>query len=298
MGGGEATGMPGEAQGGGETGGGEAAGMSGEAHGLHETGVAAPDDPRLVPDRPLHDGRRTEDALPETEDMPPSLEDIQTGQSMGVDDVEPLAQVDRISPTTGGRGDVAGDAIVGGIEERVHGDPVSLVGGGRHAEVDSGVGHRDEAISVPDRDRREASRSLVVRTAVGPVVPHEAPFPIDPIRCAGGVASIVERRVGRGMCAPAIPPFAPSRERTQSRYVPQPRGTFAFGCMTAEELEAHDTMDYNGIDTGWPDLSWAPASLSLLSGGSTTTPSNGGGGPLSPPTADVTPRGSHTPRSG
>ncbi|GBG83197.1 hypothetical protein CBR_g36811 [Chara braunii] len=73
-------GMLGEAAGreagGGETGGGEAAGMSREAQGLHETGVPAPDDPRLVPDLPLHEGQRTEDALLETKDMPLGLEDI------------------------------------------------------------------------------------------------------------------------------------------------------------------------------------------------------------------------------
>ncbi|GBG83388.1 hypothetical protein CBR_g37102 [Chara braunii] len=169
-----------------------------------------------------------------------------------------------------------------------HIDPVT--------EVDTGVGHREEAIGGPDRDRQEASLSLVVRTVVGPVVPHEAPFPVDPMRCASGVASIAERRVGRGMCAPPIPPFAPSRETTQPRYVPQPRGTLAFGCMTAEELEAHGTMDYTEIDTSRPDLTWAPASPSLPSGGSTVAPSHWAGGPLSPPTVDVQSRGSHTPR--
>ncbi|GBG76378.1 hypothetical protein CBR_g22125 [Chara braunii] len=155
-----------------------------------------------------------------------------------------------ISRTTGWGGDVGGDAVVGGVEERVHADPVSLVEGGRHAEDNGGAGARQEAIRTLDRGRHEASRSLVVCTVVRPVVRHEAPFPIDPMRPTGGVSLIVQRRVGRGMCAPPIPPFASSRERTQSRYAPHPRGTLPFGCMIAEELEAHGTMDYTGIDTG------------------------------------------------
>ncbi|GBG77811.1 hypothetical protein CBR_g25742 [Chara braunii] len=73
-------GMLGEAAGreagGGKMGGGEAAAMPREVQGLHETGVPARDDPRLLPDLPLHDGQRTEDALAETEDMPTGLEDI------------------------------------------------------------------------------------------------------------------------------------------------------------------------------------------------------------------------------
>ncbi|GBG69694.1 hypothetical protein CBR_g4524 [Chara braunii] len=143
---GEATspGMSGEATGheagGSGTGGGEAAGMQREAQGLQETEVPTPDDPRLVPDLPLHDGQRTEDAFRETEDMPPGLEDIRADQSMGVDDGTPSAQPDRIAPTTGGGGGVTGDAIVEGgkdLEERVQGDPVSSVGVGRHVEVDT-----------------------------------------------------------------------------------------------------------------------------------------------------------------
>ncbi|GBG76278.1 hypothetical protein CBR_g22026 [Chara braunii] len=42
----------------GEMGGGEAAGMSGEAQGLHATGFTAPGAPRPMPDQPLHDGQR------------------------------------------------------------------------------------------------------------------------------------------------------------------------------------------------------------------------------------------------
>ncbi|GBG87644.1 hypothetical protein CBR_g45797 [Chara braunii] len=260
-------------------------------------GTPRPPTPGPVPDQPLHNGQRTEDALPETEEIPPGLEDIQTGQPMGVDDDAPLAWAGTISPTTGVGEDVGGDAVVGGVEERVHADPVSLVEGGRHTLDDGGAGARQEAIGTLDRGRHEVSRSLVVRTAVGPIVRHEAPFPIDPMRPAGGVTSIAERRVGRGMCAPPIPPFAPSTKRTQSRYAPHPRGTLPFGCMTAEELKALGTMDYTGIDTGQPDLSWAPASPSLASGGSIAVPSHGGAGPLSRGSADVQPRGSHTPRS-
>ncbi|GBG82466.1 hypothetical protein CBR_g34842 [Chara braunii] len=245
--------LHGEAAGGGddraETGGGTIVGVPGEAEGLHVTALTTPGDPRPVPDQRLHDRQRTKDAFLETEEIPLGLEDIQTGQSMGVDDDTTLAR----------------------------------------AEDDGGAGARQEVIGTPDRGRHEASRSLVVRIAVGPVVRHEEPFPIDPMRPAGGVASIVERRIGRGMCAPPIPRFAPSRERTQSRYVPHPRGTLPFDCMTAEELEAHGTMDYTGIDTGRPDLSWAPTSPSLPSGGSIAVPSQGGAGPLSRGSADVQP---------
>ncbi|GBG59819.1 hypothetical protein CBR_g54921 [Chara braunii] len=67
----------------------KAAGMQVEPERLHKTAVAALEDPRLVPDQPLHDGQRTKDALRETVGMPlptvfiegvvhmsPGLEDI------------------------------------------------------------------------------------------------------------------------------------------------------------------------------------------------------------------------------
>ncbi|GBG80177.1 hypothetical protein CBR_g30543 [Chara braunii] len=78
-------------QGGTDAGEATSTGMQGEPQGLHETGIAALENPRLVPDQPLHDEQRTEDALPETVGMPlptvfiegavgmfPGLEDIQT----------------------------------------------------------------------------------------------------------------------------------------------------------------------------------------------------------------------------
>ncbi|GBG87506.1 hypothetical protein CBR_g45565 [Chara braunii] len=227
---------------------------------LRKTEFVRSEEPCAVLDEALHDA--AEDTLPETAGMPlpegsvdgvvhMSLgqEDIQAGQPVAFDDIRLPTEPGGIAPTTGGREDIEGAAYVRGLEERVQGDLVATVGEGPHVKVNSAAGHIEEAIDRHGRDKEEASRTLVVHTAVGPEVPHQTPFPVDPRRCAHDVVPVVKRCVGKGMFAPPLPPFAPSCERTQSRYVPQSQGTLAFGCMTAEELEGHSGTDYTEIDT-------------------------------------------------
>ncbi|GBG74135.1 hypothetical protein CBR_g17846 [Chara braunii] len=145
-----------------------------------------------------------------------------------------------------------------------------------------------------DADGQEMPQTLVVRTAVGPVVPHQAPFLEGHSHRAHGGGPVEERRVGRGANIPLVPTFAPSRERPEIRYVATPRGSLPFGFMTAEELEEHDRRNLTEIDQRIlrsvpeegklphvQDLSWGPASPSLPSGCSVAAPSGGAAGGLS-----------------
>ncbi|GBG66388.1 hypothetical protein CBR_g60040 [Chara braunii] len=263
----------------------DASRMGGDVEqGSHETGFAPPEDPRVVPDRPSHDEQRQEDSLHEGAGMP-----LATGLVAGA--------ADPIALTTGVEEDVAGD--------------VDVTGAGRDgAQVDSEVVPREDVRDGHDGDRQETPQTLVVRTAVGPVVPHQGPFLVDLGRRAHGGGPVAERRVGRGTCAPSVPTFASSRERPQIRYVATPRGSLPFGCMTAEELEAHGGMDLTEIDRRCfkrplragrlahvQDLSWGPASPSLPSGGSVAAPSHGATGPSSPASVVGDESGSLTPRS-
>ncbi|GBG75504.1 hypothetical protein CBR_g20135 [Chara braunii] len=81
----------------------------------------------VLPNQPPHDERRSEDTLHEAAGMPlptglvegvvhmsPGLEDEQTGQSVGVDDVRPSAQAEGIGPTTRGRRTSRGTLMSGG----------------------------------------------------------------------------------------------------------------------------------------------------------------------------------------
>ncbi|GBG81943.1 hypothetical protein CBR_g34126 [Chara braunii] len=286
----------------------EASRMGGDVEqGSHETGFAPPDDPRLAPNQPPRDEQRPEDTLHEAAGMPLPTDG---GQSVGTHDVRPSAQPEGIAPTTGGKENVVGDVDVRGVEASVQADPVSTFRGGHRAKVNSEIIPREEVIDWHDGDRQEAPQILVVRTVVGPVVPHQASFPVDLGPRAHGRVPVVERRVGRGMCAPPVSPSAPSRERPQLRYVATPRGTLAFGCMIVEELEVHDGTDYTEIDTRIfmgsapegrlphvQDFSWGPARPSLPSGAFIAAPSHGRAGPLSPPSVVAEQRGSLTPRS-
>ncbi|GBG70456.1 hypothetical protein CBR_g6584 [Chara braunii] len=136
-------------------------------------------------------------------------------------------------------------------------------------------------------------QTLVVRTAVGPLVPHQAPFLEGYRRRAHGGGPVEERRVGRGACIPPVPTFAPSRTRLEIRHVATPRGSLPFGFMIAEELEDHGRRDLTEIDQrvlrSVPeegklphvhDLCCGPASPSLPSGCSIAAPSGGAAGGL------------------
>ncbi|GBG91895.1 hypothetical protein CBR_g53954 [Chara braunii] len=136
-------------------------------------------------------------------------------------------------------------------------------------------------------------QTLVVRTAVGPVGPHQAPFLEGHRRRAHGGGPVEERRVGMGACIPLVPTFAPSRTRPEIRDVATRRGSLPFGFMTAEELEEHGRRDLTEIDQrvlrSVPeegklphvrDLSLGPASPSLPSGCSIAAPSGGAAGGL------------------
>ncbi|GBG64262.1 hypothetical protein CBR_g41183 [Chara braunii] len=201
--------------------------------------------------------------------MSPGLEDIHTGQSVGVDDIRPSAQAKGIAPTTGGYGAVEGAVGVGGSGVPSAADPMSTSGGGDPAQVDS-----------RDADRQEMPQTLVVRTAVGPVVPHQAPFLEGYRRFAHGGGPFEERRIGRGARIPAVPTFAPSRTRPEIRHVAMPRGSLPFGFMTAEELEDHSRRDLRSVPEEGKlphvqDLSWGSANPSLPSGCSIAAPSGG-----------------------
>ncbi|GBG91144.1 hypothetical protein CBR_g52025 [Chara braunii] len=214
--------------------------------------------------------------------MSPGLEDIHTGQSVGIDDIRPSAQAGGIAPTTGGDEAVVGAVGVGGSGVPSAADPMSTSGGGDPALVDK-----------RDADGQEMPQTLVVRTAVGPVVPHQAPFLEGYRRPAHGGGPVEERRVGRGACIPPVPTFAPSRTRPEIRHVATPRGSLPFGFMTAEELEDHGRRDLTEIDQHVlrsvpeegklphvKDLSRGPASPSLPFGCSIAAPSGGAAGGL------------------
>ncbi|GBG65999.1 hypothetical protein CBR_g54978 [Chara braunii] len=291
--------------------------------GSHETGFAPPDEPRVVPNQPSNDEQRPEDTLHEGAGVPLAtglvagvvhtslgLEEIQTGQSVGVDDVRPFVQAERIAPTTRVEEDVAGDVDVMGVEAPVQPDPMHTFGGRDGAQVDSEVIPREDVRDRHDGDRQETPQTLVVRTAVGPGVPHQAPFSVDPGLRAHGGGPVAERRVGRGTCAPLVPTFASSQERPQIRYVAMPRVSLPFGCMTTEELEAHGGMDLTETDRRCfrrppqagrlphvQDLSWGPARPILPSGGSVAVPSHDAAGPSSPASIVAEESGSLTQRS-
>ncbi|GBG91709.1 hypothetical protein CBR_g53523 [Chara braunii] len=187
-----------------------------------------------------------------------------------------------VAPTTGGEGAVGGAVGVGGSGVPSAADPMSMSGGGDPAQVDR-----------RDADGQEMPQTLVVRTAVGPVVPHQAPFLEGYRRRAHSGGPIEERRVGRGTCIPPVPTFAPSRTRPEIRHVATPQGSLPSGLMTAEELEDHGRRDLKEIDQRVlrsvpeegklphvQDLSWGPASPSLPSGCSIAAPSGGAAGGL------------------
>ncbi|GBG90906.1 hypothetical protein CBR_g51413 [Chara braunii] len=248
------------------------------------------EEPRSEPAQPPAVQLRPEETLQEVAGVPlpvgsvegavhmsPGLEDIQTGQSVGVDDIRPSAQAEGIAPTTGGDGAVEGVVGVGRSGVSSAADPMSTSGGGDPAQVDS-----------RDADRQEMPQTLVVRTAVGPVVPHQAPFLEGYRRPSHGGGPVEERCVGRGACIPPVPTFTPSRTRSKIRHVATPRGSLPFGFMTAEELEDHSRRDLTEIgqrvlrsvpeEGKLPrvqDLSWEPASPSLPSGCSIAAPSGG-----------------------
>ncbi|GBG79662.1 hypothetical protein CBR_g29810 [Chara braunii] len=314
--------------------------------GTHESGLAPIEEPRSEPAQPPAVQLRPEETLQEVAGVPlpagsvegamqisPGLEDIQTGQSVGVDDIRPSAQAEGIAPTTGGDRAVVGAVGVGELGVPSAADPMSTSGGEDPAQVDR-----------RDADGQEIPQTLVVRTAVGPVVPHQAPFLEGYRRRAHGGGPVQERRVGRGACIPPVPTFVPSQTRPEIRHVATPRGSLPFGFMTAEELEDHGRRDLTEIDQRIlrsvpeegklphvQDLSWGPASPSLPSGcsiaapsggaagglpsggsvavayggaagdlpsgGSVATPSGGAAGPSSPLTAAPREGGSLTPRS-
>ncbi|GBG67151.1 hypothetical protein CBR_g81576 [Chara braunii] len=202
--------------------------------GTHESRLAPTEEPRSEPAHPPVVQLRPKETLQE---MSPGLEDIQKGQSAGVDDIRPSAQAEGIAPTTGGDVAVAGVVGVGGSGVPSMADPMSTSGGGDPAQVDR-----------HDADGQEMPRTLVVRTAVGSVVPHQAPFLEGYRRRAHGGGLVEERRVGRGACIPPVPTFMPSRTRPEIRHVATPRGSLLFGFMTAEELEDHGRRDLTEID--------------------------------------------------
>ncbi|GBG77959.1 hypothetical protein CBR_g25889 [Chara braunii] len=234
--------------------------------------------------------------------MSPGLEDIPTGKSVGVDDICPSAQAEGIAPTTGGDGAVAGTvgAVAGTVGAGGSGvpsaaDPMSTSGRGDPTQVDR-----------RDADGQEMPQTLVVRTAVGPMVPHQEPF-LEGFRCpAHGGGPVEERRVGRGACIPPVPTFAPSRTRPEIRHVATPRGSLPFGFMTAEELEDHGRRDLTEIDqrilrglTFWRfrRSGIGRGRRGLTFGGSVAAPSGGAAGPSSPLSAAPREGGSLTPRS-
>ncbi|GBG83609.1 hypothetical protein CBR_g37413 [Chara braunii] len=235
--------------------------------GTHESGLAAAEEPHSEPVQPPTVQLRPEETSHEVAGVPlatglvegavqmsPGLEDIQTGQAVDV----------------------------GGVGVPVQADPMSTSGGGDPAQVDR-----------RDADGQEMPQTLVVRTAVGPVVPYQAPFMEDHRRQAHGGGPVEDRRVGRGACITPVPTFAPSRARPEIRYVATPRGSLPFGFMTAEELEEHGRTDLTEIDQcilrsvpkegklpHVQDLYWGPASLNLPSGCSFAAPSGGAAGGL------------------
>ncbi|GBG69656.1 hypothetical protein CBR_g4486 [Chara braunii] len=164
--------------------------------GTHESGLAPTEEPRSEPAQPPVVQLRPEETLQEVAGVPlpagsvegavhmsPGLEDIQTGQSVGVDDIRLSAQAEGIAPTTGGDGAVAGAVGFGGSEVPPAADLMSTSGGGDPAQVDR-----------RDADGQDMPQTLVLRTAVGPVVPHQAPFLEGYRRPAQGGGQVEERR--------------------------------------------------------------------------------------------------------
>ncbi|GBG70443.1 hypothetical protein CBR_g6571 [Chara braunii] len=313
--------------------------------GTHESGLAPTEETRSEPVQPPAVQVRPEETLHEVTTVPqtplprglvegavqmsPGLEDIQTGQSVSVDDIRPSAQAEGIAATTGGEGAVG----VGKVGVPAQADPMSTSDGGDSAQLE-----RREV------DGQDMPHTLVVRSTVGPVVPHQAPFFEGNRGRAHGGGLVEERRVGRGACIPLVPTFALSWERPEIRCVATPRGSLPFGFMSAEELEEHDRTDLTEINRcifktvpeegklpHVEDLSWGPASPGLPSGcsvaapsgeaagglrsrgsvaaasggaagdlpsgGSVAAPSGGTAGPSSPMTAALREGGNLTPRS-
>ncbi|GBG61362.1 hypothetical protein CBR_g20395 [Chara braunii] len=121
--------------------------------GTHEIGLAPIEEPRSEPAQPPAVQVRPEETLHEVTDVPqttlpmgsvsgavqmsPGLEDIQTGQSVGVDDIRPSAQAEGIAATTGGEWAVAGAVGVGEVGVLAQADPISTSGGGDCAQFES-----------------------------------------------------------------------------------------------------------------------------------------------------------------
>ncbi|GBG77321.1 hypothetical protein CBR_g23651 [Chara braunii] len=249
--------------------------------GTHESRLAPTEETRSEPVQPPAVQVRPEETLHEVTTVPqtplprgsvegavqmsPGLEDIQTGQSVGVDDIRPSAHAEGIAASTGGEGAIAGAVGVGEVGVPAQADPMSTSGGGDCSQLER-----------RDAGGQDMPQTLVVRTAVGPVVPHQAPF-----------------LEGRGACIPPVPTFVPSRERPEIRYVATPRGSLPFGFMSPEELEEHGRTDLTEINRcifktvpeegklpHVEDLSWGPASPSLPSGCSVAAPSGEAAGGL------------------
>ncbi|GBG70801.1 hypothetical protein CBR_g8101 [Chara braunii] len=119
------------------------------SQGTHDSGLSPTEEPRLEPAQPPAAQLRPEETLQEVAGVPlpagsvegvvhmsPGLEDIQTGQSVGVDDIRPLPQAEGIAPATGGDGAVAGAVGVGGSGVSSAADPMSTSGGGDPTQVD------------------------------------------------------------------------------------------------------------------------------------------------------------------
>ncbi|GBG92388.1 hypothetical protein CBR_g55295 [Chara braunii] len=110
--------------------------------GTHERRLAPTKEPRSEPVQPPAVQVRPEETLHEVTGVPlptgsiegavqmyPCLEDIQTGQSVGVDDICPSAQEEGIAATTGGEGAVAGDVGVNEVGVPAQADPMSSLAG-------------------------------------------------------------------------------------------------------------------------------------------------------------------------
>ncbi|GBG78508.1 hypothetical protein CBR_g27735 [Chara braunii] len=103
----------------------------GVRQGMHESGLAPTEETSSEPVQPPGVQVRPEETLHEVTTVPqtplprgsvegavqmsPGLEDIQTGQSVGVDDIRPSTQAEGIAASTGGEGAVAGAVGVGEV---------------------------------------------------------------------------------------------------------------------------------------------------------------------------------------
>ncbi|GBG74129.1 hypothetical protein CBR_g17840 [Chara braunii] len=266
--------------------------------GMHESGFALTEEPRSEPAQPSAVQLRPEETLQEVVGVPlpagsvegavhmsPGLEDIQTGQSVGVDDIRPSAQAEGIAPTTGGDGAVAGAVGVGGSGVPSAADSMSASGGGDPTQVDR-----------RDADGQEMPQTLVVRTTVGPVVPHQALF--------WRVIGVLHMAVARSRSD--VLPFEIDQRILRS--IPEEgklphvqdlswgpaSPSLPSGCSIA--LPSGEGAE--GLPSGGSVAAASGgAAGDLPSGGSVAAPSGGAAGPSSPLSAAPREGGSLTPRS-